>query len=293
MSINSFDVILKEFQDAYEIHSACNFCIIGLTGDEVEIHMTSTVSKLWGILGTSSLDDNFCTFNDVYGDDFIYFGSLVDYPYSRPTKIQQLPFYTFKDIASKAGAHLPLHLRQMIPHHPSDAVSWWLNFICSECMPGGTNFTPLSDEGSMVGRGLLTEYATPFMTSINALEKSGLLVNEELQLEQDTNSTENQNERKIPPTKESPIKDFSDFTWNGSRHTFTKMQAMAVSEWYHAYMNGNPELRDETVLSEIGSCANDKSRGLRDLFKGHPAWGTVIIHGTSNGTHRLADPPKK
>lgn len=84
-------------------------------------------------------------------------------------------------------------------------------------------------------------------------------------------------------------KDFSDFTWNGQRHTYAKMQAAAMSEWYNAYKRGNPDLQDETVLCEIGSQVDDRSRGISYIFKGHPALGSIIIRGARKGTHRLVD----
>ena len=81
-------------------------------------------------------------------------------------------------------------------------------------------------------------------------------------------------------------KDFSFVHWNGTDHSFTKTQADAVSEWWQAIVNGTPDLRDETVLAEIG--AKGRNPNLRDIFKDHPAWGTMIVRGIRKGTHRLS-----
>ncbi len=81
--------------------------------------------------------------------------------------------------------------------------------------------------------------------------------------------------------------------WHGADYDFTAKQAMAVSEWWAAWENKTPFIRDETVIMEIGLNAKDKSRALFDLFKGHPAWGTMIVQGRPRGTHGLAEPTKK
>jgi hypothetical protein len=87
--------------------------------------------------------------------------------------------------------------------------------------------------------------------------------------------------------------DFSEVEWFGVRYTFTKTQALAVSEWWTARENKTPAVRDETVITEIGSQNNDKTRALRDLFKGHPAWGTMIVPGPRKGTHQLDEPVQR
>ena len=85
--------------------------------------------------------------------------------------------------------------------------------------------------------------------------------------------------------------DFASVRWYGTEYQFTKQQAAAISEWWHAWENGTPDLFDETVLTEIS--ARGRKPSLHNIFKGHPAWGNMIVTGKSKGTHRLQEPSKR
>jgi len=77
--------------------------------------------------------------------------------------------------------------------------------------------------------------------------------------------------------------DYRSVISNGKSYTFTSRQAQAV-EILHK--EGNPELGQEYILEKLG----DTSKRLRDTFKGHPAWGELIIAGSRKGTFRLNIP---
>lgn len=83
--------------------------------------------------------------------------------------------------------------------------------------------------------------------------------------------------------------DYASVHWFGADYTFTSKQADAVSEWWAAWQNGTPALHDDTVLAELESNARGKPHALRDLFKGHPAWDTMIVRGPRQGTHQLQE----
>lgn len=95
----------------------------------------------------------------------------------------------------------------------------------------------------------------------------------------------------LPPARHSA--DFTSVYWYGDNYHFTEKQAMAVSEWWTAWKNRTPALRDETVITEIGLQVKDKRQAIRDLFKGHSSYGNMIVVGPRKGTHQLADPPKE
>ncbi len=91
-------------------------------------------------------------------------------------------------------------------------------------------------------------------------------------------------------------KDFRSVNWYGETYSFTKTQAIVVSDLWEAWKNGTPDIGDDTLLTEAGS-----DQGLRELFRTdpgrdsprHPAWGGMIVEGQSKGTHRLAAPSIK
>jgi hypothetical protein len=57
---------------------------------------------------------------------------------------------------------------------------------------------------------------------------------------------------------------------------------------WEAWENGTPELGQETILEHPEVEA--ESKRLVDVFKGHPAWGKMIVTGHTAGTYRLAEP---
>jgi hypothetical protein len=88
-----------------------------------------------------------------------------------------------------------------------------------------------------------------------------------------------------------PSIDFRSMQWGTQELTFTETQAACVRVLWDAKQNGTPELSQVTVLGEAESAmADNKKPQLRKLFTGHPAWGTLIVKGSTKGTYRLADP---
>ncbi len=77
--------------------------------------------------------------------------------------------------------------------------------------------------------------------------------------------------------------DYRSVISNGKSYTFTSRQAQAVET---LHKEGNPELGQEYILEKLG----DTSKRLRDTFKGHPAWGKLIIPGSRKGTFKLNIP---
>jgi hypothetical protein len=82
--------------------------------------------------------------------------------------------------------------------------------------------------------------------------------------------------------------DFRSVHWFGNNHSFTRTQAACVKVLWAAWENGTPELDQQTVLTapEVDS----ESKRLADLFKDHPAWGTMLVQGKTAGSYRLAPP---
>ena len=66
--------------------------------------------------------------------------------------------------------------------------------------------------------------------------------------------------------------DFRTVRWFGTDYTFTPTQAAIVRQLWDAWEDGAPGIGQETLTTEAGS----ESTRLRDLFREHPAWGTMI-----------------
>jgi len=83
-------------------------------------------------------------------------------------------------------------------------------------------------------------------------------------------------------------KDFAVVIWFGQRHPFSPAQGAAVKVLWEAWEDGICDVRQETILDAIGS----DTRRLSNLFKDHPAWGTMIVPSKdTKGAYRLAESP--
>lgn len=78
--------------------------------------------------------------------------------------------------------------------------------------------------------------------------------------------------------------DFAAVSWYGTLYTFTKKQRIIVASLWAAWEAGYHWLTQERLLEDAES---DCSR-LRDLFRGHPAWGTMIVSKSGGEIYRLA-----
>lgn len=86
---------------------------------------------------------------------------------------------------------------------------------------------------------------------------------------------------RLSPCRHGP--GFASVVWNGARFSFTRAQAHAVQILWEAWDAGTPEVCQEILLE------GEEDRRMVDLFKGHPAWGTMIVRGPAKGTFRLSD----
>jgi len=77
--------------------------------------------------------------------------------------------------------------------------------------------------------------------------------------------------------------DFRSVQHRGTRYGFQTLPAAAVQLLFEAHKAGTPDLSDAWVMERIGS----KQAGLKGVFDGHTAWGTLIVEGETRGTHRL------
>lgn len=81
--------------------------------------------------------------------------------------------------------------------------------------------------------------------------------------------------------------DFRSVLWFGASYSFTGNQAPVIARLWKAWENGTPDVGDETLLAAVDP--ESPPRSLRDLFRGSPAWNTLVVEGGSKGSHRLCE----
>jgi hypothetical protein len=96
-----------------------------------------------------------------------------------------------------------------------------------------------------------------------------------------------------PPVEPKPADnvhhsdDFRSVVWFGTSYTFTKSQAACVEILWAAREAGTPELDGLTVVTKAEVAQTRLIDVFRSNGKTHPAWGTMIVPGTSKGARRL------
>lgn len=92
-----------------------------------------------------------------------------------------------------------------------------------------------------------------------------------------------------PPETARHSADFTSVHWYGDDHEFTANQAKCVGLLWQAWENGTPSLRGDYMLAEA-----DVSQSRFDLvFRGHAAWGTMIVPSGVKGSYKLSPPVGK
>jgi len=88
-------------------------------------------------------------------------------------------------------------------------------------------------------------------------------------------------------TKHAP--DFRSVRWFGAVYSFTPKQAACVRALWEAWENGTPELSGITILETAE--VDDSAGRFPKVFRDSPAWGKMIVPGSTKGTYRLCAPP--
>ncbi len=98
-----------------------------------------------------------------------------------------------------------------------------------------------------------------------------------------------------PPSSETSLEsqefqhstDYASVNWQGQQYQFNKNQATCVRLLHEAWLGGTPYLSGDYLLREIESASR-----MSDLFKRHPAWNHLIVHGNPKGHYRLDLSPR-
>ena len=101
------------------------------------------------------------------------------------------------------------------------------------------------------------------------------------------NESEERGESPVPQASHSP--DFRSVRC-GPLYSFSAAQAACIKVLWNAWKNGTPEVGDATILE----AAESETARLSDVFRGHPAWGSMIVPGSTksggaNWDRRFAD----
>ena len=81
--------------------------------------------------------------------------------------------------------------------------------------------------------------------------------------------------------------DYATVIWKGQAFYFNRHQAACVRLLHEGWMNGTELLGGDYLLGALGSASR-----MSDLFKRHPAWNHLIVHGGPKGLYRLDLTPK-
>ena len=82
--------------------------------------------------------------------------------------------------------------------------------------------------------------------------------------------------------------DYRSVYWYGTDYSFTANQAAVVKVLWEHWQRGAPEVGDATLLKAVDHEAPPPR--LNVLFRGHSAWGCMIVEGQTRGSHRLQEP---
>lgn len=84
--------------------------------------------------------------------------------------------------------------------------------------------------------------------------------------------------------------DYTSCSWGELTFEFTKKQARVVEALDKAMRRNTPGIHGSSLLDESGYQEKGGRTGarLRDLFKGHPAWGILIVPSKTKGAFRMA-----
>ena len=83
--------------------------------------------------------------------------------------------------------------------------------------------------------------------------------------------------------------DFTEVKWFGKRYAFTKgIQSRAIEMLWVEFEKGGFSIHEKTIGEKTES-SSERFR-LRDVFRNHPAWGTMIQTAETKGCHRIAKP---
>lgn len=77
--------------------------------------------------------------------------------------------------------------------------------------------------------------------------------------------------------------DFRSVVWDGVPYSMTGTQAAIVAILWAEWQAGTPEVSQAALLEGVGSL----TARVRELFRGSPAWGTLIVSGSRKGTLKL------
>ena len=77
--------------------------------------------------------------------------------------------------------------------------------------------------------------------------------------------------------------DYRRVDWQGKKFRFSPMQSRVVRLLHEEFKEGRDELGAAVLLDGSDSTGEY----VRDIFRRHCAWGTLIIKGEGKGTHKL------
>lgn len=166
---NNYDEILKDFQDAFATYGDDIFYLIAFTKEEWN-NIRDILDPGWRQLGFALLGEH-----PVKGaEGYHIFAPIRRWRLGRWAERWEDACICYENLAARAGASLPLHVRKQIPYEPAHPASWWLTYMWLAKPPSKDDL--FINENKPNDCRII--WNSPFFDSITAIEEGGLLVNE-------------------------------------------------------------------------------------------------------------------
>ncbi len=165
MPDNPFDELLQEFREAYAQFGDETFFLAAYTREEWHAEEEQLLGAGYELLGSVPLAED-----EETGRATVYCIAAQTrlLRWDRWTEERGEFFDVFKQLAAKAGASLPLAVREQVPVEPAHPVSWWLSFMWCKKPPSDEELSlPLGERGNW----LRLFSVSPFLDSVEVIER--------------------------------------------------------------------------------------------------------------------------
>lgn len=251
----------------------------------------------------------------------VWWERVIDDSRSLADSIPDVETSLFRDLPGYLAPVYPTHVPHGTQSNPNVNLSWWLFYFANDLAllmsrhPGPEHVErtlrwiralwPLGDNSTLRALNLATwaEIQVKLDSEIRGHDRylRQLLSAPELDYDHATVVAQSDGTRRIAPL--DPLEnsglarlgsdldrfhseDFTTLVWRGETFHFSKAQSRVIARLWQAWINGTPSVSTSMLLEVAGSSGTR----LRDVFKGHPAWGTVIVKDGARGSVQMPDP---
>ena len=166
MSENPYVELLKRFQEAHAEFGAEAFFLVGFTNEEFTAHRDG-IEDVFRYVAYVPLGEYV---SGRHTPGYSIYAPVRRNRFMRWTETWTEPFERFYELASLAGASLPLKVREAIPFQPGTPAGLWLGFMWWQNPPSEEDLSPPDPEGN-TNRVI---WYNPFLDSADRIQRSRL-----------------------------------------------------------------------------------------------------------------------